>query len=200
MLVGLTGSIGSGKSLAASILGELGAVVVDADELARDAVKPGSPALGLLVERFGADLIDENGRLKRSELADIVFSDPAARRDLEMIIHPEVLKIFRERLPELRRHADLSNVPVVFVVPLLYEAGWENEFEAVIVITVPRETALERVMKRDKCSREQAERRYSAQMPMEEKIKRADFVVANDAGAGELRQRLQAVFKALQLR
>ncbi|MCA9556315.1 MAG: dephospho-CoA kinase, partial [Myxococcales bacterium] len=136
-VVGLTGGIGSGKSTVAAILRALGAVVIDADVLAREAVAPGSPGLAEVVARFGPDILDPDGALDRRALGRHVFKDAAARADLNAIVHPRVGQLAAERIQAAR---DAGAPLVVYDVPLLYESGLEAGFEAVIVVYVDEAT------------------------------------------------------------
>lgn len=177
----LTGGIATGKSYVASRLREAGVPVVDADLLARAAVAPGSAGLAAVVERFGEDVLTAEGRVDRARLAAIVFRDAAARRDLEAIIHPYVRREivdFFERLPPAVPFA-------VADIPLLFETGREREFDAVIVAACDPDIQLARVMARDATSREDAERRIAAQLPIAEKLARADHVIRTDGSHAE---------------
>jgi dephospho-CoA kinase len=171
--IALTGGIATGKSYVATRLRETGVPVVDADVLAREAVLPGSPGLQAVVARFGPAVLAANGTLDRAALAEVVFRDERARRDLEAIIHPAVRegieRFFRAQPPEVRL--------AVADIPLVYETGRASDFDAIIVAACPREVQIQRVMARDGASREQAERRVGAQLPIDEKARRADFVI-----------------------
>jgi dephospho-CoA kinase len=171
--VGLTGGIATGKSYVARRLRSAGIPVVDADVLAREAVAPGTAGLQAVVDRFGPAVLAEHGTLDRARLAEIVFRDETARRDLEAIVHPRVRaaidRFWSDRAPGTRF--------AVADVPLLYETGREGAFDVVVVAACPREQQVERVMHRDGLSREQAERRLGAQLPIEEKARRADYVI-----------------------
>lgn len=197
MLVGLTGSIGSGKSLAARAFSALGAEIIDADELAREAVAPGSPALRQIREKFGSAVVDERGALKRAALAELVFNDDQARKDLERIVHPRVRQLFKARSAALERRRPPPRL-IVFVLPLLFEAGYTpRDFDRIIVVTAPRELCIERVMRRDRCSRSAAEQRYDAQLPIEEKEARAHIVVHNSGTPAELCTEIAALYAEL---
>jgi dephospho-CoA kinase len=171
--IALTGGIATGKSYVATRLRETGVPVVDADVLAREAVLPGSPGLQAVVARFGPAVLAANGTLDRAALAEVVFRDERARRDLEAIIHPAVRegieRFFRAQPSEVRL--------AVADIPLVYETGRASDFDAIIVAACPREVQIQRVMARDGASREQAERRVGAQLPIDEKARRADFVI-----------------------
>jgi dephospho-CoA kinase len=174
--IALTGGIATGKSYVASRLREAGVPVVDADVLARDAVAPGTDGLAAVVERFGNDVLTPEGTLDRARVGEIVFRDSAARRDLEALVHPFVrreIEAFFQRVP--------PDVPfAVADVPLLYETGRQRQFEKVVVAACSRETQLQRVMARDGATREEAERRVAAQLPIEAKVTLADYVIRTD--------------------
>jgi dephospho-CoA kinase len=177
-LFGLTGGVGMGKSACAQLLQWRGAAVVDTDELARELVEPGQPALAEIAAAFGRELLDAEGRLRRDALARIVFADPAARRTLEQILHPRIRDAWHERVAAWR--AEGKPLGVV-VIPLLFETGAEREFDAVICVACSAETQRQRLLARG-WSPEQIEQRIAAQMPIEEKMLRADYVVWTEAG------------------
>jgi dephospho-CoA kinase len=177
-LFGLTGGVGMGKSACAQLLQWRGAAVVDTDELARELVEPGEPALAEIAAAFGRELLDAEGRLRRDALARIVFADPAARRTLEQILHPRIRDAWHERVAAWR--AEGKPLGVV-VIPLLFETGAEREFDAVICVACSAETQRQRLLARG-WSPEQIEQRIAAQMPIEEKMLRADYVVWTEAG------------------
>ena len=177
----LTGGIASGKTVVSDRLAELGAVVIDADLLAREVVEPGTPALAAIVERFGSHVL-RDGVLDRSGLGALVFADPAARRDLEHIVHPAV----RARATELERRAGEAAV-VVHVIPLLVETSQQDAFDRVVVVDVDPATQLERLRSRNGFSPEEARARVAAQAGREQRLAVADHVVGNDGTVEELR-------------
>jgi dephospho-CoA kinase len=171
--IALTGGIATGKSYVATRLREHGVRVVDADVLARQVVEPGTPALQAIRARFGDGVIQADGRLDRKRLADIVFTDAGARRDLEAITHPAVRAGIERFFASLPPETKLA----VADIPLLYEAGRDRDFDRVIVAACPPEVQIARVMNRDGATRTEAERRLAAQLPIEAKVERADYVV-----------------------
>jgi len=189
--VGLTGGIASGKSLVAAELAERGAIIIDADVLAREVVKPGTPALAAIAERFGSEALND-GRLNRSRLAEIVFADPLARRDLERIVHPAV----RARAVELERAADAAAV-VVHVIPLLVETGQQQNFDFVVTVDVDQETQIQRLIARNRFSRAEAESRIAAQATREERRAAADVVLDNTGSVAQLREQIAALWTVL---
>lgn len=180
--VGLTGGIASGKSAVADELAARGAVVVDADLLAREVVEPGTPGLAAVVSRFGPEVLTPEGRLDRPALGRLVFADAGARRDLEQIVHPAV----RARAAELERAAPADAV-VVHVIPLLVETGQADDFDLCVVVDLDRETQLQRLQQRNGLSPEDAQARLAAQASREERLAAADRVLDNDGTREELR-------------
>jgi dephospho-CoA kinase len=193
LLVGLTGGIGSGKSTVARMLEERGAVVLDADALARTVVEPGTPGHDLVVERFGANILAPGGDIDREALASIVFADPAARRDLEEIVHPEVRRLFAE---ECERYAD-SNAVVVFSAPLLVETGMHTAFQVLVVVSATVETQIERLMRERGMGEEQIRARIDAQLPLEDKAAVADVLIDNEGPREDLERQVDLVWSEL---
>ncbi|RYU11925.1 dephospho-CoA kinase [Nocardioides iriomotensis] len=195
MRVGLTGGVASGKSTVSAILAELGAVVIDADLLAREVVAPGTDGLAKIVEAFGEDVLAPDGSLDRPALGAIVFGDDEKRRTLEGIIHPRV----RARGRELEEAAPPGSV-VVHDIPLLVETGQPALFDAVVVVDVPVETQVERMMSLRAMSREDAEARIRAQATREQRIAAATYVIDNTGTREDLRDRVTEVFHELSAR
>jgi dephospho-CoA kinase len=189
--VGLTGGIASGKSLVAAELAARGAIIIDADVLAREVVEPGTPALAAIVERFGPQILSD-GQLDRSRLAEMVFADPVARRDLERIVHPAV----RARAAELERAADPAAV-VVHVIPLLLETGQQEDFDVVVTVDVDHETQIRRLMARNGFSLAEAESRIAAQASREARLAASDVVVDNTTDVDLLRAQITDVWGVL---
>lgn len=196
LLVGLTGGIGSGKSTVARMLEERGAVVFDADALAREAVEPGTPGYEQVVQRFGAQILEPGGRIDREALASIVFRDPAARRDLEAIVHPEVRRLFAEGC---ERYEGTDRV-VVFSAPLLVETGMHSAFEVLVVVSTSPHTQVERLMRDRGMSEQKAMARIAAQAPLEAKAELADFLIDNEGGREELDGQIDRLWSQLQAR
>jgi dephospho-CoA kinase len=173
----LTGGIGSGKSTVAAHYRALGLPVVDADRLARDVVEPGTPALAELVEAFGAEILDADGRLDRPKLAARVFENPEARRRLEAIVHPRVRDAARKAFTRI---AESGAHLACYEVPLLFETRQEDNYRPVVLVTARPETQIARAMLRDKTHEAAVRARIAAQHPPEDKIARADYVIHND--------------------
>lgn len=192
MRVGLTGGVASGKSTVASMLGDLGAVVVDADTLAREVVAPGTPGLGDVVAAFGPGVLDAEGALDRAALGRLVFEDPASRGALEAIIHPLV----RARAAELEASAP-EGALVVHDIPLLVETGQVGRFDAVLVVDVPTHVQVERAVRERGWTEEEARSRIAAQASREDRLAAATYVIDNTGSHEDLRQRVTEVLDQL---
>jgi dephospho-CoA kinase len=178
-LIGVTGGIATGKSTVDRMLEARGAVVIDADELAREVVLAGEPALDEVAARFGRELILPDGTLDRARLGGIVFADPEARRDLERITHPRILELMQERVAA----ALAGPAPLVAVdIPLLFENAREGMFEGVLLVYAPREVQLRRLHERNGLDETAALQRLRAQLPIDEKRERATWVIENTDG------------------
>ena len=190
-VLGLTGGIGSGKTIVGKMFAQLGAEIIDADQLARDVVEPGQPALGEIVERFGPDVLQVDGRLDRARLGGIVFADAAARAALNAITHPRI----RERMAAaVSARKDRSGV-LILVIPLLYESARTALVEAVIVVWVDPQTQLRRLVERGGLTDEQARQRIAAQMPLDQKRALADHVIDNRGTPEETRRQVETIYR-----
>ena len=192
MRVGLTGGVASGKSTVSLLLAELGAIVIDADVLAREVVAPGTAGLAEIVEAFGPDVLTAEGELDRPAVGAIVFADEAKRRALEAIIHPRV----RERGRELEAAAPEGSV-VVHDIPLLVETGQPSHFDAVVVVDVPVEVQLQRMIDLRGMTREEAEARIAAQATREDRLAAATHVIDNTGPLADLAARVAEVYDEL---
>ena len=190
MRVGLTGGIGSGKSAVAAILAELGAFVIDTDELAREAVAPGSPALFEISRKWPQ--VFRNGALDRAALADLVFSDDAAREQLNAIVHPRVRALAAER-----ENAARPRQLLVHVVPLLFETGYGDTLDRSIVVVASDANRIARVTERDRVDEVRVRARMAAQIEPEKARAQADYVIENDADLAHLLTRTREVYDAL---
>ena len=193
--IALTGGIATGKSHVRARFEELGVPRIDADVLAREAVAPGSEGLAAVVKRFGSGVLAQSGALDRHALASIVFADPAARRDLEGIIHPFV----RQQAEGWFRSLDPTRHPFAIAdIPLLFETGGGRDYDAVIVTACDPATQLKRVMERDRVTEAEARQRIAAQVPIHEKVRRADYVIYTDGTHEDTDRRVGEIFNQLR--
>lgn len=193
-LIGLTGGIASGKSTVGRMLRELGAEVIDADQVARDVVAPGQPALREIAAAFGDEVIADDGTLDRKRLAARVFADPEARATLNRITHPRVAAETARRLGEASARGLRL---VVYEVPLLVENGLQAGMDAVLVVDVPEAEQLRRAVERDGMSEEEARRRMAAQVGRAERLAAATHVIDNSGSLDDTRRRVGAVWAEL---
>ena len=192
MRVGLTGGVASGKSTVSAMLADLGAVIVDADILAREVVSRGTDGLAEVVAEFGPEVLTTDGALDRSALGALVFADADRRLALEAIIHPRV----RARAAEIEAAAPPGSV-VVHDIPLLAETGQAGSFDAVIVVDVPTEVQIDRMVRLRGMTAEDAQARIDAQASREDRLAVATYVVDNTASLEQLRWRVAEVYAAL---
>ncbi|WP_289356044.1 dephospho-CoA kinase [Paenibacillus sp. S-12] len=177
MNIGLTGGIASGKSTVSRLLVERGALLVDADKIAREVVLPGSPVLEQIAVHFGSDMLLEDGSLNRKRLGELVFASETSRKQLESITHPAIRQeIQRQTRQYEQEHPERL---VVVDIPLLYESGLAELFDSIVVVYVPRSVQLQRLMERDGWNEKEAEQRLNAQWSMEKKRDLADIVIDN---------------------
>jgi dephospho-CoA kinase len=194
--VGLTGSIGVGKSFVSGVLAELGCRVLDADETAREVVTPGSPALRDVVAAFGTGMIRDDGSLDRPKLGAVVFTDADKRAELNSILHPYIIAKQDERLRELEA-IDPEGIAIVDAA-LMIESGGYKRFDKLIVVHCRPDVQLERVMARNNLSPEAAEKRIRTQMSQEEKMKFADYLIDTSDGFEPARKRAEKVYSELR--
>ena len=190
----LTGGIASGKSLIADLLRKAQIPVVDADELARQVAAIGSKGLTQIVSRFGNAYLIGNGSLNRKKLAQLIFSDEKARKDLEAIIHPLIAEKFAQERARLKRQGHMY---CVYVAPLIFEAGVQKEFDAVILIITDPKIQLDRLATRDRISLAEAKLRMQAQMPTKEKKKLTKYWIDNNGTPEDTTANLKALWKQL---
>jgi dephospho-CoA kinase len=191
-LFGLTGGIGMGKSTAAQLLCARGLPVVDTDQLARQIVEPGQPALKEIQSAFGNQILDSSGQLRRGELARIVFSDTVAREKLEQITHPRILELWKKQV-QLWRNENHKSAAVV--IPLLFETQVETEFEAVICVACSPATQLQRLVERG-WSSQQIAQRMAAQWPVEKKMTLSKYVLWSEGKIEILSEQLSRIVSA----
>jgi dephospho-CoA kinase len=189
MNIGLTGGIACGKSTVASMLVNQGAILIDADQLAREAVMPGSSALQQIVERFGPEMMLPDGTLHRKALGALIFKEPAARKDLEAITHPLIRQAMWDQMHQAEEAC--PDKLIVVDVPLLYESKLQGYYQKVMVVYVPEKVQLQRLIERDGLSLEAAEQRLQAQMPIEQKKLLADIVIDNSGSLADTEKQIQ---------
>jgi dephospho-CoA kinase len=194
VLAALTGNIASGKTEVARILAGLGATVIDADELAREVVRPGTPALAAIVARWGKRILRTDGTLDRAALRSIVFVSPAERNALNSIVHPEIRKRRDHLVEEARARGEAV---VIAAIPLLFETGLERDFDRVILVDAPDDVRLERLVRRRGIDAAEAKRMMAAQMPAAAKRARADIVIDNDSTLEALRPAVERAWAQL---
>ena len=193
--VALTGGIATGKSYSLTRFAELGVPTVDADVLAHRAVAPGTAGFEAVVTRFGANVLHPHGEIDRAKLGQIVFADERARRDLEAITHPVVYKAIAEWFANIEAGA---TVPLAIAdIPLLYETGYERDFNRVIVAACPPAVQLARLIARNRLTEEEGRLRIASQMPIEEKMRRADYVIDTSGRKADTDIRVRDVWHAL---
>ncbi|MCP4542539.1 MAG: dephospho-CoA kinase [Chloroflexi bacterium] len=192
-IIGLTGNIGTGKSTVARMLAELGADAIDADKVAHEVIRAGTPGHSKIVEAFGPEMLALDGEIDRKRLGALVFADPTALARLETIVHPAVIQEVTHRISN-------STADVVVEAIKLIEAGMADAYDSVWVTTCQREQQLERIMDERGLSRAEAEQRAQAQPPQEEKIARADIVIDNSHALVKTRKQVQAAWERLTKR
>jgi dephospho-CoA kinase len=191
--IGLTGGIGAGKSATAKILVELGAPVIDADEVGHAVYRPGETAHRELVDAFGKDILATDGTIDRKRLGALVFSDPRALRRLNAIVHPKIFERLRAAVGAMRERGERR--PIIIEAAVLIEAGWEGLCQEVWLVTAPQEQVLGRI-ERDRGMRaEEIRRRIDAQLPEQEKRKYAAVVIENNGTLEQLREKVAAVWR-----
>jgi dephospho-CoA kinase len=193
--VGLTGSIGVGKSFVSGVLAELGCHVLDADQTAREVVAPGLPALQEVVEEFGTEILQPDGSLDRSKLGQIVFADADRRARLNAILHPYIIALQDERLRQWENED--ANVIAVVDAALMIESGGYKRFDKLIVVHCRYDVQVERLMTRSSLTRAEAEKRIAAQMPQDEKKKFANYLIDTSDGFEAARKRTKEVYQEL---
>jgi dephospho-CoA kinase len=196
VLLGVTGGIASGKTVVSGMLEELGARTIDFDVLSRVVVEPGKPAWKEVVAYFGEQVLLEDKNLDRKKLSEIVFRDPKKRKKLESFIHPRIYEEFRWLVQEYA--TEDPEVIIQVGVPLLIEVNLQYLFHKILLVYIPTEMQIERLMKRDRISREMAINMMSSQLPIEEKRSYADFIVDNSGALEETRRQVEEVWKKLK--
>jgi dephospho-CoA kinase len=196
LIVGLTGGVASGKTAISQILKEEGAYLIDADQIARELVQPHTATWNELIKVFGKEILQEDGSIHRKRLAAKVFSDPEQRNLLNQILHPRIKMEMNKGVKEIGQKD--PDAIVVIDAALLIELGDHREMDKVIVVTSTEKQQIERLKKRDGVDQEEAQRVLSSQMPLEGKMKVADFVIQNEGSFEETRRRVKEVFQELK--
>lgn len=192
LTIGLTGGIATGKSSVADMLAEHGAAIIDADQIARDAVAVGSPALQLIVELFGQQALLADGTLNRQVVREIVFKEPAKRKQLESILHPDIKERALQQIEQARCKGCRV---VVYMAPLLIEANATDRVDEIWVVTVQPEVQLARLMARDDCNMEKAKQIIAAQMPLAEKERFGVVVIDNSSSLEATRHQVEEAWQ-----
>ena len=196
LLLAVTGGIATGKSTVSKMLEELGAPLIDFDVLARQVVEPGKPAWKEIVDYFGRQVLQEDETIDRKKLSSVVFGDLEKRKKLESFTHPRIFEEFRKQVDEIADGAPDSVIQVG--IPLLIELNLQYRFHKTLLVYAPREVQIERLMRRDAIGREAAESIFKAQVPIDEKVGYADFVVRNEGTLEETRRQVEVVWEALK--
>ena len=196
LFLAVTGGIASGKSTVANMLAALGAPIVDTDIIARLVVEPGKPGWKDIVAYFGEEVLQEGGHLDRKKLSDIVFRDLEKRKALEGFTHPRIREESARQINEIAENDPDAIIQVV--IPLLIESGQQHRYHKTLLVYVPREMQIERLIKRDGIKREEAILRLKAQMPIDEKLKYADFVIRNENSLKETAKQVEDLWQTLK--
>ena len=196
LVLGVTGGIASGKTTVSAILEELGAPLIDFDVLARQVVEPGKPALKLIVDYFGKVILQADGALDRKKLAGIVFSDSEKRQKLESFTHTAIFKEYLNQVSVIA--AGKPDAVIQVAVPLLFELNLQSSFDKVLVVYVSPGRQVERLVARDGVSRDAAARILKSQLPIDEKVAPADYVINNEGSMEKTRRQVEALWEKLQ--
>jgi dephospho-CoA kinase len=195
LLIGLTGGIASGKTTVSNMFVKLGAHLIDADVIARDIVKPNQAAWEEIVAVFGDSVLDDKKEIVREKLASVIFDDPEKRKQLEAITHPRIIEEENRRVNKLRKN-NTSGI-IILDAALLIEAGHHNRVDKLIVVSLNKDAQIKRLKERDGLSFTDAEKRLDSQMPLDEKIKLADYVIDNSKPLNEVEKQVSEIYKKL---
>lgn len=195
IVLGLTGGIATGKSTVAQMFKRYGAFIIDADQLARDVVRPGQPAWREIVKAFGEDILNPNRSINRRALGEIVFHNRRRLRRLERIIHPRVAKAQQRLALKIAQRS--PEAIIVYEVPLLFESGAHKRVDKIVVVTADRETQIARLKRRNGLTRAEALRRIKHQMPLSHKVRRADVVLDGTGNKATVKQEVRRLIRSL---
>lgn len=191
MIIGITGGIASGKTEVANFLKDLGAVVIDTDEIAKEITKPGKDAYCEIIKTFGEDILLNNKEIDRKKLGGIVFSNIEARKKLENITHPEIMR-------EMVRRIRDNPAPIIFlIIPLLIEKNMQKTVDSIWLIKAPKKNQIRQLMVRDNLTEEEAQKRIKSQMTTEDKEKFADVIIKNDGDINEVKERVRELYQKI---
>jgi dephospho-CoA kinase len=193
-VIGLTGGIASGKSTVSRMFKQLGARVVDADQIARRIVAPGKPALREIAQTFGKQMVRPDGSLDRKRLGKLVFSDPAKLKQLDAITHPRIAAAAKW---SIARHRRAGAPLVIYDAALIVEKGWQKGLDGLVVVSIPEKVQLSRLMQRDGITRDGALKRVRSQLPLADKVKVADHVIDNSGSLNQTRSQVERLYKQL---
>jgi len=196
LVLGVTGGIASGKTTVAGMLEALGAPIIDTDVIARRVVEPGKPAWKKIVAHFGDSILKKDGRVDRKRLADIVFRDAGERKKLEDFTHPIIMEELARQVNEMAEKDPGAIIQAI--VPLLIEINQQHRFHKVLVVYVPETVQIDRLVKRDGIEREEAAGRHKAQLPIDDKLAYADFVIHNEGPLEETKNQVKALWEELK--
>ena len=194
--VGLTGGIATGKSLVANFFKELGAYIIDYDVVSHEVILPQKSAWKRIVDRFGEDILNDDLTINREKLGKIVFDDSKKRKKLEEIIHPEIFIEVGRRINKIKKTD--TNAVIIQDIPLLFEVNLDKTVDKIIVVFTSKDRQIERLIKRDDFDKDHATKRIASQMPLDEKIKLADFSISNDGPIEETKRQVKEIFKLLK--
>ncbi len=196
LLIGVTGGVSSGKTIVTDMLRELGSPIIDYDLIARQVVEPGKPAWKEIVDYFGRQVLQEDDNLDRKKLSKIIFQDIEKRKKLEAVTHPRIHEQFVNQLNVLSKKDPGAIIQVV--IPLMIEQNLQHMFHRILLVYVPEEKQIERLVKRDKISEEEARNILNAQLPIDEKVGYADFVINNEGPLAETRKQVEELWQKLK--
>lgn len=194
--VGLTGGIATGKSLVSNFFKELGAYIIDYDVVSHEVIEPQKSAWKRIVDQFGEDILSNEMTIDREKLGKIVFDDSKKRKKLEEIVHPAIFIEVRRRINSIKKAN--PNAVIIQDIPLLFEVNLDKTVDKIIVVFTSRDKQIERLIKRDDFDEDHAIKRIASQMPLDEKVKRADFTISNDGSIKETKRQVEEVFRMLK--